>query len=279
MYVSEIILIVSGLFLAGLIKGTAGIGYSTCAIPFLVASVGLKAAMAIVIIPAIASNGAVIFNTAGLSIVVRRFWRFYGGIIPGIAVGAYAFYFVDPASATQLLGWITLIYVALSVARPDISLPPRFERALALPAGLINGVLTGLTGSQILPLMPYMMALRLPAETQIQAVNLAVTLASVVMAASLLNSGLMTADLLVISVAGAIPALMGVAAGIRLRLYLSPHAFRQVTLGMLVIIGSVLAGHRPSDYAATSTPHNLTQRIPVSTGEIVKTAPKPSTTD
>ncbi len=253
MEASDFIIVVAGLFFAGLIKGTTGIGYSTCAIPFLVAGVGLKAAMAIVLVPAIASNGAVIFNSGGLSIVALRFWRFYGGIIPGIAGGTYALTAVNAGSATQLLGWITMIYVVLALLRPDMTLPPKLERVLALPAGLLNGFLTGLTGSQILPLMPYMMALRLPAEQQIQAVNLAVTLASVVMAVSLLSAGIMTVELLALSVVGAIPALMGVAAGSHLRPYLSPQAFRFVTLGLLGIIGAALVGYHPPAVAARAS--------------------------
>lgn len=279
MDVSNVVLVVSGLFLAGLIKGITGIGYSTCALPFLVASVGLKAAMALVIVPAIASNGAMIFGAAGLAIVARRFWRFYAGIIPGIALGAYALTFVDLGSATQLLGWITLVYVGLATVRPNITLPTELERMLALPAGFLNGLLTGLTGSQILPLMPYMMALRLPADQQVQAVNLAVTLASLVMAASLLGTGIMTAELLAISVAGAIPALIGVAAGSHLRRYLSPGMFRQVTLCMLGIIGAALASYRPPDPAPASASHIAPNRMSVWTPDAATTAPKPPTSD
>jgi len=40
-----------GLLVAGLIKGTTGLGYSTCALPFLVSAVGLRSAIVIVPIP------------------------------------------------------------------------------------------------------------------------------------------------------------------------------------------------------------------------------------
>src|SRR6185436_20590924 len=48
-----------GLFLAGVIKGTTGLGYSSCALPFLVSAIGLKPAMALVLIPAMATNVSV----------------------------------------------------------------------------------------------------------------------------------------------------------------------------------------------------------------------------
>jgi uncharacterized membrane protein YfcA len=53
-----------GLFLAGIVKGATGLGYTSCALPFLVSAIGLKPAMALVIIPAMATNVSVAF-TAG----------------------------------------------------------------------------------------------------------------------------------------------------------------------------------------------------------------------
>lgn len=242
MSIPELVLVTAGLWAAGLVKGLTGIGYTTCALPFLVAAVGLQSAMAIVIAPAIASNAAVIAGSAGLVSVARRFGLFYGGIIPGIAAGVIALTHIDTGLATRLLGWITLGYVGLALARPDVHLPAVLERPLALPAGLVNGFLTGLTGSQILPLMPFMMALRLPPDLQVQAVNLAVTIASAVLALTLIGTGVMTAELLVVSVAGIVPAVIGVAAGNVLRRRLEPGLFKTLTLLTLAAMGVAMAG-------------------------------------
>ena len=55
-----------GLFLAGVVKGTTGLGYSSpCALPFLVSAIGLKAAIVVVgVIPAILSNVMVMSTTS-----------------------------------------------------------------------------------------------------------------------------------------------------------------------------------------------------------------------
>jgi uncharacterized protein len=53
---AEAVLAAIGLLVAGVIKGTTGLGYSTCALPFLVSAVGLRAANVIVPIPALAAN-------------------------------------------------------------------------------------------------------------------------------------------------------------------------------------------------------------------------------
>ena len=82
----DILGVAAGLFIAGCIKGTTGIGYTTCAMPFLVAGVGLGSAMAIVVVPAIVSNAVVIAGGSQLLPVIVRFKLFYAGIVPGIAL-------------------------------------------------------------------------------------------------------------------------------------------------------------------------------------------------
>ncbi len=51
-----------GLFVAGVVKGASGLGYSSCALPFLTAAVGLKTAIVLVVIPAMVSNIAVTWS-------------------------------------------------------------------------------------------------------------------------------------------------------------------------------------------------------------------------
>ena len=61
-----------GLFLAGVVKGATGLGYSSCALPFLVSALGLKPAMALVLIPAMATNVTVACSAGHFTEISRR---------------------------------------------------------------------------------------------------------------------------------------------------------------------------------------------------------------
>jgi uncharacterized membrane protein YfcA len=248
----DVVLAFSALLLAGLVKGVTGIGYATTAMPLLVMAWGLEKALALVVVPAIVSNVAVFIGAGNVFATLKRFQFFYLGILPGIAGGTALLGFVDTRIATDVLAVATLAYVALAVIRPTLSLAPGLERTLALPAGMLNGVLTGLTGSQILPLVPYMMALRLEPPAQVIAINLAVTIASGVLGATLLLSGGMTGDLLLLSCAGAVPAIGGALLGNAGRGLLPVEALRRLTLVMLAVIAISLGG-RPVYDAAVDT--------------------------
>ena len=233
----QLLLATFGLLVAGLIKGTTGLGYSTCALPFLVSAVGLRSAIVIVPIPALAANLGLLFGAGNVSETFSRFWIFYAATVPGILAGTMLLAWVDQKLATKVLGVITVAFVLYSVIRPNVTMPSRLERPLQLPAGLLNGLFTGLTGSQVMPLLPYMLALKLDPDRFVQAVNIAVVTASLILALALLISGLVTWQLAMFSALGVVPAFVGVALGNRLRPRIPTRTFRTGVLVMIFLMG------------------------------------------
>jgi uncharacterized protein len=234
--------IAAALFTAGLLKGFTGLGFSTCALPLLVLIAGVKTAVALVLAPAIASNVTLLWRTGHVAETIGRFWPLYLALAPGIALGISMLLQVDGGVASQLLGLITILYAGYALWRPDLALSRQMERPLQVPVGLLNGFITGLTGSQILPLLPYMMGLRLEPARFVQAVNLPVTIASVMMLGGLSAAGLMTWPLAAQSLAGIIPAMLGTLTGDYGRTLIPAAQFRLLVLYTLVFMGAMLMG-------------------------------------
>lgn len=229
-----------GLFIAGVVKGATGLGYSSCALPFLVLAVGLKPAMAIVIAPALATNISLSLSLGNLRETAARFRWLYLTMLPGIALGVWLLVWVPARTAVQVLGLVIIAYVALALARPALAIPARLVTPLQVPTGFLNGVVTGLTGAQVMPLFPYVMALHLPPDATVQVVNLAVTIATTILAIGLLQTGIMTPELLGLSVAAIVPALIGVELGNRARGRIPAAQFRRIVLVALSVVGAML---------------------------------------
>jgi uncharacterized membrane protein YfcA len=229
-----------GLLLAGVVKGATGLGYSSCALPFLVSALGLKPAMALVLIPAMATNATVAFNAGHFTEIARRFSRLYIAMLPGIATGVYLLVWIAQSVAVRTLGLIIIGYALMTLCRPQLLISKTYEHALQVPTGFANGVLTGLTGSQVMPLFPYMMALDLDPNRLVQAINLAVTLASLCLAAGLFWTGILTPEIAVASSIAIVPALAGVELGSRMRAHIPAAQFRSVVLYVLLGTGFVL---------------------------------------
>ncbi len=230
----------TGLFLAGIIKGATGLGYASCALPFLVLAIGLKPAMALVLAPAIATNISLVVTTGHLRETVEKFYPMYFAMVPGIVAGLLLLLWVDQSVAIKVLGVVILCYVLLGLARPAFALEEHLRSPLQAPTGLLNGIVTGLTGSQVVPLLPYVMALQLDPNRTVQAINMGVIISTAVLSVGLYFAGILTMQLAGGSLAAIVPALIGTSIGVRLREAISVARFRQIVLLTLLGIGLVM---------------------------------------
>lgn len=237
----QLALALVGLFVAGIVKGGSGLGFSTCAIPFLVPAIGLRAAMLVVLAPAIATNIDVALAAGHFRETLRRFRRFYLATLPGILCGVTVLTWSDAGLASRCLGIVLLAYAVFALTRPGVRLPTRVAAWLQAPAGFANGVVTGLTGSQVMPLLPFMMSLNLEPDRFVQAVNLSVLVSTVVLAALLTLSGAVDHHWLVVSLGAVLPSLLGVRIGNAGRRYIPAEHFRILVLLLLLAMGVMLA--------------------------------------
>ena len=87
------------LAVAGLVKGAAGMGFSTTALPLLVLALGVEKAMPLALIPSMSSNIFVMIEAGGFAAMVRRFWLMFLGLLPGLAAGLWCLALVRQSGA------------------------------------------------------------------------------------------------------------------------------------------------------------------------------------
>jgi uncharacterized protein len=91
-----------------------------------------------------------------------------------------------------------------------------------------------------MPLIPYMLALRMEPDRFVQGVNTAVIVASLCLGAGLMAFQVMSMNMLYLSLAATIPALVGVQAGTWCRSRIDERNFRQLVILVLTAIGLML---------------------------------------
>ncbi len=233
----QVVAILATYVFAATAKGITGMGFSTTCLPILALVVGLKDALPLVIIPSISSNLIVMRQAGRFGETVRRFWLMLLALLPGLAVGLWILSGIDGIQAGAVLGVILLMWCAFSLAKPDLRLPPHLERPLAPVSGILTGLVNGVTGSQVMPAVPFLMMLHMERNLFIQAINCSFTLSSAVMAIGLVHLGLFSSGDLVISALGACLVFWGIRMGEAVRHRLSEKWFRNAVLGMLAAMG------------------------------------------
>jgi hypothetical protein len=144
---------------------------------------------------------------------------------------------VNGHTAAAILGGVLLLYVAFALANRRFRLDEARTRRFEPLVGVVTGFVNGLTGSQVMPVVPYLLSLDLPRERFVQGSNQSFTLSSAAMFAGLGLAGLMTWQVLVVSTVGLLLVALGVRVGQRISRHLAPQAFRVAVLLVLAALG------------------------------------------
>jgi len=139
-----------------------------------------------------------------------------------------------------LFGGVVAIYAAVNLMHVHFSLPPGREKLLGLPVGLFSGLLSGVSGSLLLPLVVYLQALKLDKDTFVQATGLSLFIGTVVWAASLYGEGAMTGEAWILSAIAVPPILAGMTVGQWLRGRITDTKFRTAVFIILIVLAANL---------------------------------------
>jgi uncharacterized membrane protein YfcA len=173
--------------------------------------------------------------------VLARIWRFLVVATLAVGIGAAALPHLDADLLSGLLGLLLICYAIAGMSRPAFLLSPRAERRIWPLAGLLNGIFTGLTGSSVVPGVPYLQALGLPSDQLIQAMGALFAASAAALFIALAALGRLTADLNLLSILAIVPALLGMRLGQYLRHKLSEARFRTLFFQALIGLGAYLA--------------------------------------
>ena len=222
---------------AAFLKGVAGLGFSTICLGILAGFIDLRLAIPLVILPSVASNLLVMIEAGNFTQILRRHRLLYACLLPGLATGLWFLVTWNPAILTRLLGTILVLYGIWSLANPRFTMSPALASGLKIPTGFLTGLINGLTGAQVMPVVPYMLSAGMTKQAFVQAVNISFTLSSIVMIIGLGASGLLDRETALISVAGIIPVVATAWLGTRIRQRLSEDQFHSIVVVILMLLG------------------------------------------
>ena len=244
---TETLLIITLTFLiSGFVKGVIGLGLPSVSLALLTATLGLKDAMAIIIIPTFCTNVLQGLVGGHFKLVTKKFATLMITAAIGTWFAAGILAKSEAALLSGLLGFSICSYASVSLFTPQISPPGKHESWLSPIIGAFSGFLTGLTGSFIMPGVVYMQAVGLPRDVLIQAMGVVFTAATLGLAISLGGHDLLPFDTVVLSTIALIPAFAGMWFGQKIRKRIPEAQFRQVffigllLLGLYIIIRALL---------------------------------------
>lgn len=232
-----VIVFISAVFLlAGTVKGVTGMGLPTVGVGLLSLLMTPGEAAALIVAPSLVTNLWQAFAGPGRLPLLRRLWPMLLGICVGTGLGAALA--VDAKTAVRTLGAVLALYGGLGLLpklRPRVG--PRAEAVAGPITGLVTGVATAATGVFVIPAAPYLGALGLERDQQVQALGVSFSISTLALAAVVAVEGGFGGGVGFGSLLAVVPASFGVALGRGLRRAMSPETFRRCFFGALVGLG------------------------------------------
>jgi uncharacterized membrane protein YfcA len=224
--------------LAGGVKGITSMGLPTVAVSLLGLWMAPAQAAALLVGPSLATNVAQCLGPHWRQLLARL-WPAWLALV-AVTVWAPGVGQAPPVNAHRLLGAVLVVYGLWGLWRPALADLSRQAPWVGTITGAVVGAATGLvtaaTAVFVVPLVPYLQALRLDKDAMIQALGLSFTVGTLALAVRLQASGgvLLSAH----SALALAAAFAGMGLGARVRGHLGGPAFQRSLFVVFVGLGA-----------------------------------------
>jgi uncharacterized protein len=228
---------VAVVLVAAFLKGIVGFGFPTTSTSLLALFVDVRIAVALVIVPNIVMDGYQMLRRGRVAATARRLVFVLVAGAVGIVAGTKLLVMLPAWTATLVLGLFTLAFVALNVTSFSPRLAPKWERPLGPVAGLVSGVVGGLTNTPGTALVMFFYALELPKDEFVRSIALSFVTLKIVQLGAVSHFGLMSTGLFELSLGLTAVALVGFYAGLAVQDRLDQRRFNRAVLIFLGATG------------------------------------------
>ena len=241
MFDATTVLVVVGTFLiAGTVKGVIGLGLPTVSLALLTVAIDLPTAMALLLVPSFITNLWQAIVGGNGRVILLRLWPFLFMATVTVWIGASALTRVDLFLLSALLGALLVAYSVANLGGLEFTVPRRHEAWIGPLVGAANGVLTGMTGSFVVPGVMFLQAIGLSRDALIQAMGMLFAVSTLALAFALQGNNLLTFEHGTYSATALLPAIVGMIFGQRIRQSIPEKLFRKVFFVSLLALGAYI---------------------------------------
>lgn len=235
-------------FIGGLVKGVIGTGLPTVVVALLAAFFDVRTAILLLMAPAIATNAWQAFSGGAFVRLVVRLAPFLAAIFCGVLLGLYVLSNAGDRFLIGMLGAILCLYAVASLLNFRLPKPGPLEVQASAVTGLVNGTITGMTGTFVMPAVIYLQVLGFDRRELMQAMGITFLFSIAVLTLLIGIQAKLSPEYGVLSVLAVLPALAGQRAGQAIRDRLPEETFRRIFLVGLCGLGAYLLARAASGF-------------------------------
>jgi uncharacterized protein len=232
----EIAVIVAALVMGGVLKGISGAGAPIIAVPVMAALIDLRMAVMVMLVPNLLTSLRQLIQFRRAQPDRGFLWPYLAAGTVGVLAGTWLLAGLGTRTLEILVATATLLYVVFRLVQPAWTLSWPVARRLAIPAGLMAGILQGATGLSAPATLSFLNAVQLSRPAFVATVSALFCVFSVVHIAALGTLGLFTPHVALLSACALVPMLLGMEIGTRLVNRIDMRTFNRVIILLLLAV-------------------------------------------
>jgi uncharacterized membrane protein YfcA len=226
--------------LGGVVKGALGAGLPLFVVPVLSLRLPPPVAIALMVVPVLASNGWQAYDTRASRSNMRRFWPLLGTLVVSTVLTVPMTLRLSNAALSSMLALAVMIAITCMALNPQIKIASEREPLAGAAVGLISGALGGVSSLTGPVMITYLMSLKLKREDFVGSISVIYLFASVPLYAAMAYTGRLDSSHLALSCIAMVPVAAGLRLGKMLRRRLNEAWFRWILLAFLGVVALAL---------------------------------------
>lgn len=219
--------------LGGILKGATGAGTPVIAVPVMAAFLDVRVAVVLMVLPNFVTNFMQLYQYWDRRLQPGFWWKHAAAGVIGAGVGTWLLATLPTRLLLVMVAVAVVSYIALRLARPDFKLARDIADKLAIPAGILGGILQGAAGISAPVTVSFLNAMRLERPVFISTISAFFGGMTLAQFPAQFATGLMTVDLLLLSVLALIPLFIFMPVGSWAAKRMSAKRFDQLVLLLL----------------------------------------------
>ena len=242
-HASVLAAVACSLIVAGLLKGTIGVGMPVVALPLLSLFIDIKSATMLLSMPLIFTNLPQALEGGKTGRSLAQLQPVFLGMIPGLFLGVQILLVLDANIAKIAAGLVLMGVGCITLLAPKFQLQPRLVLPAGIAFGFSGGILGGLAAMAGPLVFIFLLAKGLRGCAFTKEASLYLVVSSALLAVFLTASGQFSWLDVAVSTAAMAPVVLGMHVGQRIRDRIAPETFQRLVLIAVIASGADLLWH------------------------------------
>src|SRR5262249_16083878 len=240
---SIIAAVVCSLIVAGLLKGTIGVGMPVVALPLLSLFIDVKSAAMLLSMPLVFSNLPQALEGGKSGRCLMQLMPVFLGMIPGLFLGVRVLLAVDANVARIIAGLVLMGVGGITLLAPKLQLQSRLVLPTGITFGFFGGILGGIAAMPGPLVFIFLLAKGLRGKAFTKEASLYLVVSAGLMAILLTASHQFSWLDVSVSTAAMLPVVLGMYVGQHMRDKIAPETFMKLVLIAVIAAGAELVRH------------------------------------